>query len=55
MHVHVIQEAPQMVVGILVAPILGQIHLLFLDRPDQAFGVAVLPGGAKSAMLIATP
>ena len=45
-HVHVIQEAANLVIGIMIVEILGQVNLLFLDRADETLGVAILPGFA---------
>jgi hypothetical protein len=43
-HVHVIQGAADLVICIMIVQVLGQANLLFLDRPDETLGVAVLPG-----------
>ena len=43
-HIHVIQEAADLVICIMIVEILGQVNFLFLDRPDETLGVAVLPG-----------
>jgi len=43
-HVHVIQEATNLAMGIMIVEILGQVNLLFFDRADKPLGVAVLPG-----------
>jgi hypothetical protein len=44
MHIHVIQEAADLMICIMIVQVLGQVNLLFLDRPDETLGVAVLPG-----------
>ena len=46
-HVHVIQEAADLVICIMIVQVLGQVKLLFLDGPDQTLGVAVLPGNRR--------
>jgi tetratricopeptide (TPR) repeat protein len=45
-HVHVIQEAADLAICLMIVQVLGQVNLLFLDRPDETLGVAVLPGFA---------
>lgn len=42
--VDVVQEAPDLRVGVGKVAILRQGHLLFFDRPHQPLGIAVLPG-----------
>jgi hypothetical protein len=34
-HIDIIQEAPNLMIGIMIVEILGQVNLLFLDRPDD--------------------
>jgi len=46
-HVHIIQETADLMVGIMIVKILGQVNFFFLDRPHQTLGVAVLPGLAS--------
>jgi hypothetical protein len=45
-YVHVIQEATNLAIGIMIVEILGQVKFLFLDRSDEPLSVAVLPGFA---------
>jgi hypothetical protein len=42
--IHVIQDAPDLLVSIMTIKIIRQIHLLFLDSADETLRVAVLPG-----------
>jgi hypothetical protein len=42
--IHVIQEAPDLLVSVMIVKIFRQIHLLFLDSADETLRVAVLPG-----------
>ena len=40
-HIDIIQEAPNLVIGIMIVEILRQVNLLFLDRSDETLGVAI--------------
>lgn len=44
--IRVIQEAPDLLVCVVIVEVFRQVHLLFLDRADETLGVAVLPGRA---------
>ena len=43
-HIDGIKKAPELTVSVMVIEVLGQVNLLFFDRPDETFCVAVLPG-----------
>jgi hypothetical protein len=44
-HVYATQEATNLKIGIImVEETLGQVNFLFLDRPEEPLGIAVLPG-----------
>jgi len=45
-HVNLVEEAPHLAVGIIVVEVLWQVNFLLLDRSDETFSVAVLPGFA---------
>jgi len=44
--IHVIQDAPDLLVCFVIVEVFRQVHLLFLDRADETLRVAVLPGRA---------
>ena len=44
--IHVIQEAPDLLVCVVIVEVFRQVHLLFLDRADETLCVAILPGRA---------
>ena len=54
MHVDIVQEAPDLTVGVMVVPVLGQVNCLLLDGSDEPLGIAVLPGLADLAILTST-
>ena len=41
-HIHVIQEAADVVICIMIVEILGQVNLLFFDDPDEVVFRAIL-------------
>ena len=43
-HIDLIQEATELMIGVIVVLILRQVNFLFFDSADQPLGVAVLPG-----------
>ena len=34
-HIHIVQEAPNLMIGIIILEILGKVNLLFFDRLDE--------------------
>ena len=44
--VRVIQEMPDLLMGVMIVDILGKVNFLFLDCPNETLGAAVLPGFA---------
>jgi len=42
--IDVIEEAANLLQGIAVIQILGQVHLHFFDRAQETLGISVLPG-----------
>jgi hypothetical protein len=45
-HVHILQEVPDLLVSVMIIAVIRQINPLFFDGADETFGVAVLPSGA---------
>jgi hypothetical protein len=43
-HIDIIQEAPNLAIGIMIVEILRQVNSPFLDRADETLGAPVLPG-----------
>lgn len=46
--VYIVQEAPNLLVSIMIIAIIRQVNLLFFDSADESFGIAVLPGGTHA-------
>ena len=46
-HVHVVEKATWLAVGLMVVQVLGQVNFLFLDGPDEP---ARCPGGDRSGV-----
>ena len=47
-HVDIFQEVADLLVGIIVVPVFGQVHSFLFDGAYQPFGVAILPSGADA-------
>jgi hypothetical protein len=52
--VDVVEEAAEVPLGVGEVLVVRQVHLLFFDGADDAFGVAVLVGSPTAAMLRCT-
>jgi hypothetical protein len=46
MHVHLLQETPDLLISIMILVVIRQANLLFFDGADKPLGVTVLPSGA---------